>query len=412
MSAELALTNRPRLTTSQWVAREILKIAAARVPVQIQLPDGSLLTGAADERGALPQIVIVDEASIYRRLAANPKIGIGEAYTAGEWKVAPGTDLADALLPFAERFTDLIPRPLRKLRWIVDRPIPMAQRNSRTGAQRNIEAHYDLSNELFEAFLDPTMTYSSALFDESLPYAAQPLERAQLRKIDRLLDSSGVGAGTRMLEIGTGWGALAIRAAERGAAVKTITLSSEQAALARERAERSGVGDRVEVVLADYREIGGSYDAIVSVEMLEAVGEEFWPTYFARIDELLAPGGSASVQTILMSHERYRATRNSYGWIQKHIFPGGLIPSERAIAEVTARHTDLQLVETHHFGPHYAETLRRWRARFDEQWAQIAADGFDNAFRRKWEFYLAYCEAGFASGYLDVGQLKLTRRGN
>jgi cyclopropane-fatty-acyl-phospholipid synthase len=404
-----ATAERSRLTPSEWTARAILKLTARRVPVELVLPDGERLGRQASGCEPLPRIEILDPAAIYRRLAANPKIGIGESYMAGEWRPAPGIDLADALMPFAERFTTALPAPLRKLHWIVDRPIPSADRNSPTGSRRNIEAHYDLSNDLFEAFLDETMSYSSALFDASVPTAAQTLEAAQIRKIDRILDRAGVTDGRSMLEIGTGWGALAIRAAQRGAHVTTITLSQEQAALAAERATSSGVDDRIEIVLRDYREIEGRFDAIVSVEMLEAVGEEFWPAYFSAIDRLLAPGGRAALQTILMSHERLLATRSSYGWIQKHIFPGGLIPSQRAIAEVVERHTSLQLDEAHRFGPDYAETLRRWRSRFIEQWPSVAAGGFDTEFRRKWEFYLAYCEAGFGSGYLDVAQLSFSK---
>ena len=165
----------------------------------------------------------------------------------------------------------------------------------------------------------------------------------------------------------------------------------------------------MEVRLQDYREVTGQFDAIVSVEMIEAVGEEYWPTYFRAIDDLLAPGGVAAIQAILMSHDRYLATRRSYGWIQKHIFPGGLIPSTRAIEETTERHTSLRVTSAHHFGQDYAVTLRRWRERFLEQWPTISAAGFDETFRRTWEFYLAYCEAGFAAGYLDVAQIRLER---
>ncbi len=216
-------------------------------------------------------------------------------------------------------------------------------------------------------------------------------------------------AGSRVLEIGTGWGTLAIEAARRGAQVTTLTLSAEQAALAQERVDAAGLSDRVEIRLQDYREADGSYDAIVSVEMIEAVGEEYWPTYFSTLDARLAPGGTVAIQAILMSHDRYLATRNSYGWIQKHVFPGGLIPSRRAIEETAQRHTTLRVSDVNTFGMHYAETLRRWRHRFNEQWWRVEGHGFDEVFRRRWEFYLAYCEAGFASGYLDVAQIRLER---
>jgi cyclopropane-fatty-acyl-phospholipid synthase len=254
------------------------------------------------------------------------------------------------------------------------------------------------------------MTYSSALFDQERPLTDQDLQSAQLRKIDAVLDAAGVTQGTHVLEIGTGWGELAVRAAERGAWVTSITLSNEQCALAAEKVVAAGVADRVEIRLQDYREVSGRFDAIVSVEMIEAVGEEYWPTYFAAIDRLLRPGGRVCVQAIVMRHERYLATRRSYGWIQKYIFPGGMIPSQEAIEAVVARHTSLQVSRVHRFGLDYAETLRRWRTRFEEQWPVISAHGFDETFRRMWEFYLAYCEAGFAAGYLDVAHLTLEQQ--
>jgi cyclopropane-fatty-acyl-phospholipid synthase len=191
--------------------------------------------------------------------------------------------------------------------------------------------------------------------------------------------------------------------------VTTLTLSTEQAALAADRVAAEGLSGSVDIRLQDYREATGSFDAIVSVEMIEAVGEEYWPTYFATLDQRLAPGGIAAIQAILMSHDRLLATRNSFGWIQKHIFPGGLIPSLTAIENTTTAGTELRVAKVHAFGPHYAETLRRWRDTFMARWPQIRTYGFDAEFRRKWEFYLAYCEAGFRSGYLDVAQVRLER---
>jgi cyclopropane-fatty-acyl-phospholipid synthase len=391
------------------VARAVLSRVAGRVPVDVRLPDGSCLARRAPGLADRPVLEVVRPEALYQRIAAHPKIGIGEGYTAGDWRAGEDTDLAELLLPFAKRLTSAVPPVLARLRRLVDRPIPSGQRNSLSGSRRNIEAHYDLSNDLFAAFLDRTMSYSSALFEESHPFAEQDLARAQLRKVDAILDRAQVGAGTRVLEIGTGWGALAVEAARRGAVVTTVTLSSEQAALARTRVDEAGLGELVDVRLQDYREVEGSFDAVVSVEMIEAVGEEYWPTYFAALDRLLAPGGVAAIQTILMDNDRYLATRNSFGWIQKHIFPGGLIPSLEAIDSTVGRHTGLRVTELHSFGPHYAETLRRWRKAFLASWPHIAGLGFDEAFRRTWEFYLAYCEAGFDSGYLDVAQVRLER---
>jgi cyclopropane-fatty-acyl-phospholipid synthase len=390
------------------VARALLTAATKRATVDVRLPDGRLLVPRHDANPR-PVIELVRPDALLRRIAVHPKIGIGEGYMAGDWRAAEGTDLAAVLVPFAERITTVLPPALIRLRRLVDRPIPPTQRNTLSGSRRNIEAHYDLGNELFAAFLDPTMSYSSALFDDSRPFAGQDLADAQMRKVGAILDLAQVRHGSRVLEIGTGWGTLAIEAARRGATVTSVTLSQEQARLARERVRAADLGDRVEVKVADYREVAGDFDAIVSVEMIEAVGDEYWPAYFTALDRLLAPGGVAAVQSILMAHDRYLATRRSHGWIHKHIFPGGMIPSLRAIEDTARQHTRLRVSLVHFFGLHYAETLRRWRTAFTHASEEIAAMGYDETFRRKWEFYLAYCEAGFASGYLDVAQVRLTR---
>lgn len=390
------------------VARRVLQEVLRRVPVDVRLPDGTSLA-EVDPKADLPVIELVRPGAFFRRLADHPKIGIGEGYMAGDWRPADGTDLAAVLLPFAERMTTAVPPSLLRLRRLVDKPMPGRERNSLTGSRRNIEAHYDLSNELFATFLDETMSYSSALFDTALPMSDQDLAQAQLRKVRAVLDLADVRAGSRVLEIGTGWGTLAIEAARRGATVTTVTLSREQAELARRRVEAAGLADRVEIRLEDYREAGGRFDAVVSVEMIEAVGEEYWPTYFSALDRLLAPGGVVGMQAILMSHERHLATRHSYGWIQKHVFPGGMIPSLEAISHTAREHTTLRVEQVHAFGSHYGETLRRWRYAFAAAAADVEALGFDETFRRKWEFYLAYCEAGFDSGYLDVAQVRLSR---
>jgi cyclopropane-fatty-acyl-phospholipid synthase len=337
-------------------------------------------------------------------------IGLGESYMAGEWATEPGTDLADALAPFAERLTDLIRPGFYRLRHAV-LPRGLNPENTKHGARKNIEAHYDLSNDMFAAFLDPTLSYSSALFDDLEPApTAADLEWAQLRKVDAVLDAAGVTSGSRVLEIGTGWGTLAIRAAERGAHVTTLTISREQAALAQQRVDAAGVGDRVDIALRDYRDQTGEFDAVVSVEMIEAVGEKYWPTYFSAIDSLLAPGGKVAIQAILMDHHRMVATRDTYTWIHKYIFPGGMLPSVRAIDETLEAHTGLRVSGVAPMGQHYAHTLRLWRERFLDNWPAVARLGFDLRFRRMWEFYLAYCEAGFRTGYLDVAQIRLERQ--
>jgi cyclopropane-fatty-acyl-phospholipid synthase len=403
-----ALATRPRVPLRATVARLIFERAVAAVPVRVTHPDGRVL-GAGSP--ASPELEVIRPAAFFARLGRDAKIGFGEAYVAGDWRAGPGTDLADLLTPFASRLATLIPPALQRLRVLVDRRVPTDHENTLDGARSNIADHYDLSNDLFAAFLDPTMSYSCAWFDDSEPVAAATrLEEAQLRKIDGILDLAGVQAGSRVLEIGSGWGSLAIRAAQRGARVTAITLSREQMRLARERVEAAGLSGLVEVRVQDYREVGGEYDAIVSVEMIEAVGEAYWPTYFAALDRLLAPGGRVAIQAITMDHQRFLATRRSFSWIQKYIFPGGIIPSLQAVDHALAAHTTLRVTRQRELRAHYARTLRLWRERFLDQSPRIHAQGFDETFRRMWEFYLAYSEAGFRSGYLGVSQLQLTRR--
>jgi cyclopropane-fatty-acyl-phospholipid synthase len=399
----------PRAPLSATVARLLFEHAVKRVPVRVRYPDGQV-RGAGSATS--PEFELVRPAAFFARLGRDSKVGFGEAYMAGDWRPGPGTDLADLLTPFAERLTTLVPPFMQRLRVLVDRRVPplRLQENTLSGSRSNIAAHYDLSNDLFAAFLDPTMSYSSAWFDDSEPIeTATRLQEAQLRKIDGVLDLGGVAAGSRVLEIGCGWGSLAIRAAQRGAQVTAITLSAEQARLARERVTAAGLSHLVDVRIQDYREVTGVYDAIVSVEMVEAVGEAYWPTYFTALDRLLAPGGTVAIQAITMAHERFLATRHSFGWIHKYIFPGGLIPSLKAIDDVNAAHTALRVARQRELRPHYARTLRLWRERFLDEWPQIHGQGFDEHFRRMWEFYLAYCEAGFRSGYLGVSQLQLCR---
>ena len=397
----------PRAPLSSSVARVIFERAVRRVPVRVTYPDGRVTGGGGHDS---PVFEIVRPAAFFARLGRETTVGFGEAYMAGDFRAGSGTDLADLLTPFAARVATLVPVPLQRLRAVVDRRIPREHENSPDGSRANIAAHYDLSNALFASFLDPSMSYSAAWFDEAEPVqTATDLEAAQLRKIDAILDLTDVRDGTRLLEIGTGWGALAVRAAQRGAQVTTVTLSQRQVEFTRRRAAAAGVRDRVAVRLQDYREVDGHFDAIVSVEMIEAVGEAYWPTYFAALDRLLSPGGKVGVQTITMAHERVLATRRSFSWIQKYIFPGGIIPSLQSIQGVLRDHTTLEVTRQRELRPHYARTLHLWRERFMDQWPHLHRQGFDETFHRMWEFYLAYCEAGFRSGYLGVSQLQLTR---
>ncbi|MDI3419563.1 class I SAM-dependent methyltransferase [Streptomyces luteolus] len=392
--------SRPRAAIAEAVVRRALR----GLPLQARFAGPGAAGPRTVGRGG-PLLEVHDPTAFHARVGAHGLVGFGESYMAREWD-AP--DLVGALTVLAAHAAELVPAPLQRLRPLWALRQPEAERNTADGSRANISRHYDLSNDLFALFLDDTLSYSSALF-RGLPASWDLLAAAQHRKIDRLLDLAGVGEGTRLLEIGTGWGELALRAAARGARVTSLTLSREQRALARERVHAAGLTDRVSIELCDYRDARGTYDAVVSVEMIEAVGAEFWPVYFRALDALLAPGGRVALQAITMPHERMLAARTTFTWIHKYVFPGGLIPSVRAVEESVRDHTGLTVARRDAYGAHYAETLRLWRERFAERSEEVEALGFDETFRRMWTFYLAYSEAGFRSGYLDVQQYLFTK---
>jgi cyclopropane-fatty-acyl-phospholipid synthase len=389
------------------IARALFTAGVAKLPLRVRFPDGKLIGGGS---AAGPVMVLHRPRDFFRRFGASGLIGFGESYMAGDWDCA---DLTGLLTVFAANVGDLVPPWQQRLRQLAVRKQPSDDTQTREGARRNIGRHYDLSNDLFALFLDETMTYSSAVFEtgpDGTPIAsADLLAQAQRSKIDQLLDRAGVGPGCRLLEIGTGWGELAIRAARRGASVVTVTLSTEQQALAVRRVAEAGLAGQVSVELRDYRDIDGTFDAICSVEMLEAVGERYWDGYFTALDQHLAPGGRIALQTITMAHDRMLATRHTYTWIHKYIFPGGLLPSVTAIENSLTSATRLRITAREDLGPHYAETLKIWRERFCAHSDEVGRLGFDEVFHRMWTFYLSYSEAGFRAGYIGVSQLTLGR---
>lgn len=381
----------PRASRMRTAAAERhVRHAVGRLPLRVRLAGGSP-TG----RGG-PLMVVHDPRAFFRRIGCGGLVGLGESYMAGEWEAH---DLVGVLTVFAEHAGTLDRGPLQRL---------LEAGPAGQPAEHAYGLPNDLLNELFALFLDETLTYSSALF-RGFPAEQHLLSAAQYRKIDRLLDLARVGAGTQLLEIGTGWGELAIRAAQRGARVLTVTHSRQQQDVARRRVREAGLEHRVTVLLRDFRKVLGRYDAIVSAEMIEAVGEEHWPQYFMTLDRLLAPGGRVALQTITMPHDRLPASRTTYAWTQKYIFPGGLLPSTEAIERIVTGRTGLRPAERVAFGPHYAETLRLWRERFTQRAADAEALGFDETFRRMWTFHLAGSEAGFRAGCLDVQQVLLTK---
>lgn len=277
--------------------------------------------------------------------------------------------------------------------------------NTRAGSRRNIHAHYDLGNDFYALWLDPSRTYSSAWFDGD---AELDLETAQHRKYQRIVDVLALRPGMRVLEIGCGWGGFARHAARQGIEVHGVTISTEQYAYALERNRHEGLDDKIRLELRDYRDIEGRYDAIVSIEMFEAVGEAFWPTYLGTLKRCLEAGGRALIQSITIDESRFAAYRASSDFIREYIFPGGMLPSPERFLRA-ARHAGLDAAPSLSFGADYARTLRHWRAAFDAQVDAVRAQGFDEAFVRVWRLYLAYCEAGFAEGRTDVMHFILTK---
>ncbi|MGJ8639501.1 MAG: class I SAM-dependent methyltransferase [Opitutaceae bacterium] len=363
--------------------------------MRIEFPSGGFVV-VGDHSLPLTTLQILDSA-FFKRVLSGGSVGFGEAYVDGLWTTG---DLSELLKLMARNQANV--GRLRKGFSVIarqcNRLYHLARKNTLRKSRENIQSHYDLSNDFYESFLDRTMTYSSAYFESY----DEDLEKAQLNKIDRMLDLAGVKAGDSILEIGTGWGALALRAAQRGCSVKTVTLSDEQHLYAGERFEDEGVAEQVDLCIQDYRNVIGQFDAVVSCEMIEAVGKEFLPSYFEKIRDCLKPSGKAVIQAITISDDRYEQYCRSCDWIQKHIFPGGHLPSPGAIRQHVAEAGEMTVERMDAFGHDYAETLRRWAKAFNGSCAKVDQLGFDEAFRRKWNYYLSYCEAGFDTDLIDV----------
>ena len=336
-------------------------------------------------------------------------IGFAEGYIDGDWSTGDLSALLRLFIANRREVEDVIYGTW--LGRLVYRIRHLLHRNTRSNSQKNIHAHYDLGNAFYELWLDGTMNYSSALFESP----DTSMQQAQRAKVARALRMTDVKAGDRVLEIGCGWGALAEMASvEFGASLVGVTLSTEQLAWARARMERCGVAERVDLRLQDYRDIGrasaadGQFDAICSIEMIEAVGREYWPTYFSTVARLLKPGGKACIQSIVIADELFERYLQSTDFIQQYVFPGGCLPSPQAFRE-QARQAGLEVVDEFCFGQDYAETLRQWRQTFMAREQQVLALGFDQRFMRIWEFYLAYCEAAFSERNTDVVQYTLRK---
>ena len=390
-------------------ARVLDRIDAGLVEggIQATLPDGTHRVFGGRAPGPMPVVHLRSWRAIVR-LVTSGSVGWYKAWALGEWTSPDPVPLFDLFMRNGETLGEV--GRAKGLWRLVNRAAHRLRRNDKSRAKSNIAFHYDLGNDFYRAWLDESMTYSSALFAE--PYNdAEPLKAAQERKIRALLDRLQLKPGQRLLDIGCGWGGLAeIAAREYGVEVTGITLSSEQKAFADRRMQKAGLFDKVSIELTDYRDVDGEYDAVASVEMVEAVGQDYWADYLGAIARVLKPGGRAAIQLISIREPLFDAYAASADFIQTYIFPGGMLISEprfRAIAEEAG----LDWQDRSGFGLHYAETLKRWRRRYDEAVAEgRLPEGFDEAFHNLWRYYLMYCEGGFRGQGIDVAQVTLVKR--
>ncbi len=400
---ELAATAQRRALQAPLWARPLLRRLGGLWHLGrllLVLPNGAIWR-IGDEAAPHQAVWIIRRWRALGRMMAGGDIGFAKGYIAGDWD---SPDLTALLVAFADNYDALghlvggaaVMQGLNALSHAL-------ARNSRRGAKRNIMAHYDLGNAFYEAWLDPSMTYSAALFEPP----ALSLEQAQTAKYAALAQTADLRPGQTVLEIGCGWGGFAQFAArEVGAKVTAITLSPAQQDHARQRVFEQGLADRVDVRLVDYRDVEGAFDRIVSIEMFEAVGEAYWPIYFAKLRDLLKPGGRAGLQIITLREDLFEGYRARPDFIQMHVFPGGMLPTEQRLLDLTAT-AGLGGQIARRFGQDYARTLHDWRVRFESQWPAIARIGFDARFHRLWRYYLAYCEAGFRTARTDVIHLGL-----
>ncbi len=367
-----------------------------------QMPNGDAFVIQGGEAGPTGTLRLHRPARMVARIATRGSVGFAESYMAGEWSSPDTAHLLELMLVNEDAFQQRMePSWLHRLRLSLRH---RGRRNTQRGSRRNIAAHYDLGNEFYRHWLDETMTYSAAIFD----HPGQALAEAQRNKYDQLLDTLGAQPGEHILEIGCGWGGFAMAAARRGINVTGLTLSTEQLAWARRQIAEAGLADRVDLRLEDYRDTRGRFDHAVSIEMLEAVGEDYWPAYFRMLHDRVRPGGRIGLHGITIAEDRFEDYRRRPDFIQRYIFPGGMLPTPQRLADESNR-GGLEVVESTGLGQHYATTLLQWDARFVQALPQIRQLGFDDHFINMWRYYLAYCYAGFRTGSIDVKRLLLRR---
>lgn len=399
-TVEARLPDVPRLARSAFRFASELR----RGTLDITLPDGRVLRCGGCEPGPAAEMTVHDYGFAWR-LARGGDIGIAEAYLRREWDTP---DLTRFLYVFCLNH-DLIQTMLgdNPLARVVQLVRHWFNRNTRRQARRNIFAHYDIGNSFYSAWLDPSMTYSSALFEDE----TEDLTAAQHNKYRRLAEAINLQPGQSVLEIGCGWGGFAEYVAKTyDARVVGLTISTEQRDFAQKRMQAAGLADKVEIRLQDYRDERGRYDRIASIEMIEAVGEQFWPQYFSQLRDRLAPGGFAGIQAITIQDRFFNTYRREVDFIQRYVFPGGMLPSPQVLKSLGEKF-GVPVIRERIFGEDYARTLATWRDNFRAAWPSLTPLGFDERFRRLWEYYLAYCEAGFLSGNIDVRQVVFAKTG-
>jgi cyclopropane-fatty-acyl-phospholipid synthase len=397
----------PRPGTLGLLARQlVLKRLAAIGEGRLRVRDGRESHEFGNGQGIEAAITVHDPA-FYADIAFGGSVGAGESFMLGHWRADDLTALMRLMLRNHEAL-DGMEQGLARMSAPIRQFAHWLHRNTRAGSRRNISAHYDLGNDFFRLMLDETMMYSCAFFERP----DMTLAEASIAKLDRICRTLALGPADHVLEIGTGWGGFAIHAAGRyGCRVTTTTISPSQYALARERIRAAGLADRVTVLLEDYRDLGGSYDKLVSIEMIEAIGPQQYAEFFRRSAERLTPGGRMLLQTITIADRHFARTRDEVDFIKRYIFPGACIPAISALASAMAKSSDLRIVALEDIGPHYATTLSRWRTNFHANLDAVRAQGYPETFIRMWEFYLCYCEAGFAERQLGDVQMLLSREG-
>lgn len=393
----------------RWARRAVGRRLATLTGGHLTVRDADGEWTFGDGQGPCRIHIDVIRPRLYRRILTGGTLALGAAYIDGDWEC---DDLAGLFRFFISGMSGAgadVERGLARGARAVARACHRLRPNTRRGSRRNIRDHYDLGNDLFAHFLDETMTYSAAVFEQ--PGAT--LEAAQRAKLDRICRKLELGPDHHVLEIGTGWGSFALHAAARyGCRVTTTTISAQQYDFARERVHAAGLADRVEVLQRDYRDLDGAYDRVVSIEMIEAVGHDNLGTFFRTCGRRLRDDGRMLLQVITAGDRYYEAYRRSVDFIQYYVFPGGLCPAPMALAEAVGRHSDLRMTHAEDLTPDYAETLRQWRARFAANSQAIAALGYPERFLRLWDFYLQYCEAGFAERHIGTLQLLFERPGS